>query len=946
MFKILKKLTSTIAFKLIVPIVIIFIIVMSVAFTRMKLINEENFQQKALDKAKELTLLMKNKISSISNATLLTSSMYANFSSVKWAYSVYNQTGNLDSARSIIKRNVMSIINGVKNDVGFEQKVHFHIPPATSLFRSWTDKNGDDLSSFRQSVLDISKNHKPVKTIEVGRGGLVIRGIAPIFDKKNNYVGSVETFFPFTFVFDDMINNNKHNYSYALYVNSEKSKLIDKSNINTTNNINSYSILKTSNNYNSTLLKDKDFVFTNAEKVKYKIERNCICAISPIVDFSKRIIAVVVMQIDVSDDIAYVNNQLIKNIIQAFIIILLIIIIIYLGINWVVIKPISKLSKDIEELAKGKLIEQKQNKNTGVIAKIYDSFYIMLRRLKTTTHFANEIGQGNLNANLDDVNEEDELSNSLLRMKENLLKAKELQEQNKKEEEKRAWATKGFAEFGEILRNNSDNVEELATNIISNLVKYTNSNQGGLFILNDNDKSDIFLELTAMYAYNRKKYAEKTIKLGEGLVGTCAIEKKSIFMTDVPDNYVNITSGLGEANPNSILIVPLKLEDKVFGIIELASFNIYQDYQIKFIEKLGENIASTLSTAKTNILTQELLEQSQQQTEELAATEEEMRQNLEEMQATQEQLEENNRIIQRKNNEMLAQMNAINRVSLVSKTDLKGKIIYVNDLFCKIAGYTREELIGKPHNIVRHPDMPKAAFKNMWDTIQSGNVWSGKVKNRKKDGGFYWVDANISPIFDEDGNIKEYIAIRYLVTHYIDDKKTLNDIYKVFPLENKKQENINIKSTKPQENIKTNSNIIKKTDSTLIKTLKQQHKQISDVLIKIKTSGFTSKESLKLLQESKKLLLKHLELEDKELYPVLFEKAENDANFKQTLKIFGEEMTKIKDFVIDFYNNYSDITSINKNSFYKDISKFIVTLSDRINKEESVLYNIYTNYLK
>jgi len=82
---------------------------------------------------------------------------------------------------------------------------------------------------------------------------------------------------------------------------------------------------------------------------------------------------------------------------------------------------------------------------------------------------------------------------------------------------------------------------------------------------------------------------------------------------------------------------------------------------------------------------------------------------------------------------------------LVSQTDAKGKILFANEDFCKIAGYTLEELIGKPHNIVRHPDMPHAAFKDLWDTVKSGKVWKGYVKNKTKSGGFYWVFATVYP---------------------------------------------------------------------------------------------------------------------------------------------------------------------------------------------------------
>ena len=96
---------------------------------------------------------------------------------------------------------------------------------------------------------------------------------------------------------------------------------------------------------------------------------------------------------------------------------------------------------------------------------------------------------------------------------------------------------------------------------------------------------------------------------------------------------------------------------------------------------------------------------------------------------------------------------------IVSPTDLKGIITYANRKFCNIAGYDKNELVGKNHNIVRHPDMPKAAFQEVWDTIAEGKEWTGIVKNLRKDGKYYWVYSHISPVFN-DGEITGYTAAR------------------------------------------------------------------------------------------------------------------------------------------------------------------------------------------
>ena len=105
--------------------------------------------------------------------------------------------------------------------------------------------------------------------------------------------------------------------------------------------------------------------------------------------------------------------------------------------------------------------------------------------------------------------------------------------------------------------------------------------------------------------------------------------------------------------------------------------------------------------------------------------------------------------------EIILEKNAI----IVSETDSKGRIIYADTTFLKICEYSLEELIGKPHNIIRHPDMPRAAFKGLWETIQSGKIWQGFVKNRTKSGKFYWVYATVFP--RGDGN---YISVRKMAT--------------------------------------------------------------------------------------------------------------------------------------------------------------------------------------
>lgn len=294
------------------------------------------------------------------------------------------------------------------------------------------------------------------------------------------------------------------------------------------------------------------------------------------------------------------------------------------------------VSDTLDKVAGGDLPEVKtfdDKDEIGVMSYSFTNLVVELNKLK---QFTVAVGTGNYETDIEVFNNKGEISHALTEMKANLKIASDLKNiQN--------YTSEGLAKFSNILRSTVD--EDYYDNILSNLVKYVKANQGGLFIIEEKNKEK-FLNLTASYAYDKKKFVEKTLVIGEGLAGQCVLEKETIILTEVPDHYVHITSGLGKATPSAIVIVPLKINSEVVGVVELASFNEFKQYEIEFIEKVAENIASAIISAKTNQRTKELLEISQQQTEEMRAQEEEMRQNLEEMQATQEEMERKEREMQ------------------------------------------------------------------------------------------------------------------------------------------------------------------------------------------------------------------------------------------------------------------------------------------------------------
>ncbi len=129
----------------------------------------------------------------MSDKALYASSLVAKIDFVEDAYKEYYLNRDLESSIALLRRNIKPMVKNIQTNLGYSAKIHFHLPPATSFYRSWSDKHGDDLSNFRATLLDISKTHKPLKGIEVGVSGLVVRGISPIFSKVGRrYLGSVE----------------------------------------------------------------------------------------------------------------------------------------------------------------------------------------------------------------------------------------------------------------------------------------------------------------------------------------------------------------------------------------------------------------------------------------------------------------------------------------------------------------------------------------------------------------------------------------------------------------------------------------------------------------------------------------------------------------------------------------------------------------------------------
>jgi len=218
----------------------------------------------------------------------------------------------------------------------------------------------------------------------------------------------------------------------------------------------------------------------------------------------------------------------------------------------------------------------------------------------------------------------------------NLIKMRDHMKEVKVKDDQHLWTVNGLAMFSDIIRNNMNDIAQFADRIVSELVKYVEANQAAFFVVNEDHE---LLELKGCFAYDRKKFVDRGIEKGYGLAGQCWVDKQFIELKEIPSDYVSITSGLGEATPTYLIVAPLLAEEKVMGVIEIASFEVFEPYKVGFIQNLCASIGSSLAMISANERTTMLLQESKEMAERLRSQEEELLQNTEELQATQEEMQ-------------------------------------------------------------------------------------------------------------------------------------------------------------------------------------------------------------------------------------------------------------------------------------------------------------------
>jgi len=414
------------------------------------------------------------------------------------------------------------------------------------------------------------------------------------------------------------------------------------------------------------------------------------------------------------------------------------------NIGSVLLERIRVLNEYLQEIANGNLPKIFASGKKDEFSASIKQIERINQELNQIAQLASSIGEGRFDLQIPVFNNQGDLGSTIAKMQSGLLSVAE-------QDEIRNWQNEGLALFAEILRD-IENPQRLYDAITKNIIKYLKANYGGVYIANTSDNEVPHLELKSAYAYDKKKYIQQKIYLGQGLVGQCWQEGESIFLLKIPKDYIHIASGLGEENPRSILIVPIKVGKDIYGVIEVASLKVFSDSQKVFLETIAEDIASSISSIKSNEKTRLLLAESQSITEQMTAQEMEMKQNIVRLEQARVELE-------RKNADMTALVAAIDKATIVVELDRQGYFIKANERFLEVSGYQMNDVIGQHRSFYAPKDSDPAEFNLLWAQLAQGTYVEKNIRRIRKNGTEFWMRASFFPVMDEQGSLIKVTSI-------------------------------------------------------------------------------------------------------------------------------------------------------------------------------------------
>ncbi|WP_448518197.1 PAS domain S-box protein [Rhodoflexus sp.] len=422
--------------------------------------------------------------------------------------------------------------------------------------------------------------------------------------------------------------------------------------------------------------------------------------------------------------------------------------------------PLQSLKATLRLVAQGILPEKVAIQSQDEIGEMASAVGNLVNILKNNANFARQIGEGRYDVAFQPASSDDMLGNALITMRDNIQRAEQRDNEHN-------WIVSGVAEIGQILRS-SNQLEEVGYEVIAYVVKKIGAVQGAFYVINEQPDGEQLIELTASFAYAKRKYLKSSFRIGEGLVGQAVIEADTILRTEIPSHYMTISSGiLGDRKPGCLLFVPLITDEKAYGVIELAGFERFSEVEIKFVEEISTITARTIFNIKINERTLRLLAEAQQMGDELQARQKTLRENAIIMEATQEELRRTNaqledQIQEVNRSQKRMQLLLENASEVITIYEEDGYIRYISPSVERILGYTQEEMIGINDIVYVHPGSVHIARQMFRDLLEDPDEKvMVQFEYLRKNGETIWLEAT-------GNNLLSDPAIQGIVVNYRD----------------------------------------------------------------------------------------------------------------------------------------------------------------------------------
>ncbi len=420
------------------------------------------------------------------------------------------------------------------------------------------------------------------------------------------------------------------------------------------------------------------------------------------------------------------------------------------------LKRLKSISNDIRSLSKGIIPEINIDTRDSELVDIINYEKTLVKNFTELEYFCEQLKNKNYNHEYVKWSSADKIGENLLDLNQYLRKNLEEEKRKKVEQEKLIWLNEGVSKFIEILKYEVIEIKELAYKIISQIVEYVDANEGGFFIVSKNKNGEKQLELLSAYGMGKEKLIDRKIPFGVGLQGRIAIEKKMLFLTEIPDSYTKISTALGQGKPSSIVLLPLIFNDDIIGVIEVSSFKVMTQLQLSFLEKITENISANLAMWQASQQTTKLLEDSREQ----ARIQEEQQR---ELQTHLRELEELRTQGVQREIELNSMIKAVDTTALLIEYDTNGIIISANNKFLETLEKSELELIGRHHKEISSMSVDSPEYKDFWQQLIEGKtkrfIEAFPLKDKT-----VWLSQNYVPIMNKQNDVFKILNIAIDVT--------------------------------------------------------------------------------------------------------------------------------------------------------------------------------------